>query len=154
MTNDLQKSADYAVTTTAETIGAVSETRSKQIYALAEKLNSMPGAEKLEISHLIHGGTYTRTSKLPAGRISCSAMLKIPTQLIVSGHCRIVSEGDVIEVDGFKVLLGVPGRQVVVYAISDTWFTCLWATKAKTVEEAELEAVGEEQIAFLKEKGK
>lgn len=147
MTNDLKKSADYAAVkneiTADKAIGAVSKQWANRVNQLAELIGSVPQVD-MHIEHHLHAGVYSRTGLQPAGVLCAAAMLKVPTQLIVSGKCRIYCDGNEICVDGYKVLDGLPGRQVVVYTEEDTWATALFATEAKTVAEAEAEAVGED----------
>lgn len=103
----------------------------------------------LPVEQHIYAGVYTRTGCQKAGIVCATALVKIPTQLIVSGHCRIWCEDQMFEINGYKVLEGMAGRQMIVYTIEDTWATVLFATDAKTPEEAEAEAVGEQVFMRL-----
>ena len=103
----------------------------------------------LPVEQHIYAGVYTRTGCQKAGIVCATALVKVPTQLIVSGHCRIWCEDQMFEVNGYKVLEGMAGRQMIVYTIEDTWATVLFATDAKTPEEAEAEAVGEQVFMRL-----
>lgn len=122
---------------------AVSAGWQKRVNALAD-LFSQIGEVPLPVEQHLHGGVYSRTLLQKAGVVCATALVRVPTQLIVSGHARIYCEDNVIEVKGYRVLEGLPGRQMVVYTLEDTWATCFFATQAKTVAEAEAEAVGEE----------
>lgn len=133
MTNDI----------TASKMRAVSPGWQKRVNDFAD-LFSKVGEIPLPVEHHLHGGVYSRTLCQKAGVICATALVRVPTQLIVSGHARIYCENNVIEVEGYRVLEGLPGRQMIVYTLEDTWATCVFATQAKTVAEAEAEAVGEE----------
>lgn len=132
---------------TSSQLRGVSQAWRNRVNALADFFESV-GEVPLPVEQHLHAGVYTRTGCQKAGVVCATALVKVPTQLIVCGHARIYCENDVFEVKGYKVLEGLPGRQMVVYTIEDTWATVLFATDAKTVEEAEIEAVGEE-AAFL-----
>lgn len=107
------------------------------------------GASPYPIEQHLHAGVYSRTGCQKAGMVCATALVKVPTQLIVSGHCRIYCERDVFEIHGYRVLEGLPGRQMIVYTYEDTWATVMFATNARTVDEAEAEAVGEEVVGRL-----
>lgn len=134
--------------TSAKQIGAVSKPWAEMVDKLAKELDKLPQVV-MQLEHHIHAGVYSRTGMQKKGVLCAAALLKVPTQLIVSGKCRIYCDGKVILVDGYRVLEGMPGRQIVVYTEEDTWATALFATNAKTVEEAEAEAVGKETVVRL-----
>lgn len=118
------------------------------VNKLADLLGDVEDAP-LPVEQHIYAGVYTRTGCQKAGIVCATALVKVPTQLIVSGHCRIWCEDQVFEVNGYRVLEGMAGRQMIVYTIEDTWATVLFATDAKTPEEAEAEAVGEQVFMRL-----
>lgn len=133
---------------TSSQLRGVSQSWRDRVNALADFFESV-GEVPLPVEQHLHAGVYTRTGCQKAGVVCATALVKVPTQLIVCGHARIYCENDVFEVKGYKVLEGLPGRQMVVYTLEDTWATVLFATDAKTVEEAEIEAVGEEVAVRL-----
>ena len=66
-------------------------------------------------------------------------LIRVPTLLIVSGHVRINSGDRVYELCGYHVLEGEINRKQMAWALEDTEITMIFATKAKTVDEAERE---------------
>ena len=130
---------ENAITTRMTGASPAWQAKVASVAAELERHESIP----IEVEQHLHAGVYTRTGCQKAGTVVTTALIKVPTQLIISGHCRIYCERDVFDVRGFKVLEGLAGRQMIVYAYEDTWMTCAFATEAPSVEEAEAEAVGE-----------
>nr|DAH22653.1 MAG TPA: hypothetical protein [Caudoviricetes sp.] len=126
-----------------KTIGAVSEQWAARVDELTKVLRQHPAKVELPIEQHLHAGMYSRTVHQPAGVLCTAVMVHVPTQLIVHGHCRIYADGTAFEVNGHAVLEGVPGRQIVVYTLEDTWGTMCFGTQAKTIEEAEKEFAGD-----------
>lgn len=93
----------------------------------------------IELSHTFHAGVYARTLKAPANVILANALIKVPTILIVSGDCTITDTDTCVRVNGYNVLVGAANRMCMVRTHSETHFTMIYATDAKTVEEAEAE---------------
>lgn len=107
---------------------------------------SLPREQQVNppIEHSLHGGMYARTVRIPAGTIGVGATVRVTTQVILNGHCLFNNGDQLIEFEGFHVLKGIPGRKQMVFALSDTQITAIHRTDAKTIEEAENEAAGEE----------
>jgi predicted TIM-barrel fold metal-dependent hydrolase len=93
--------------------------------------------------HVLHAGLYSRTITIPAGVYLTGVLVKIPTLVIVNGHCAI-SEIGVLR--GNHVLPACAGRRQAYRAYEDTHVTMIFATSAKTVEEAEAEFTNETEI--------
>lgn len=119
-----------------------------RIRSIVKELKSQYGKEGaafadasslIELKHDFHAGVYARTLKAPAGVILANALIRVPTILIVSGDCTITDTSSSIRVNGYNVLLGAKNRMCMVKTHSETYFTMIYATKAKTVEEAEAE---------------
>lgn len=102
-------------------------------------------AEQVPITttHHFHAGMYARTIRIPAGVMITGALIRIPTLLIVSGHVKVFIGGEVIELEGYRILPGQAGRKQVFLALADTDLTMLFATDATTVEAAEAEFTAE-----------
>ena len=113
-----------------------------EVRAMEDFLLTLPQL-RIDTQHLIHAGLYARTICVPAGSVVSGALVDVPTVLIVSGHCKIYTGQETLEVQGFQVLPGSPGRKQIVVAMSDTHFTMCFATPAKTVSEAESEFTSE-----------
>lgn len=90
--------------------------------------------------HLLHGGMYARTIRVPAGIVFTSVLIKIPTVVIV--HGRLAIDG-VAVVDGFSVLAGSAFRKQAYATLSDVEMSMLFPTQAQTIAEAELQFTDE-----------
>jgi hypothetical protein len=93
--------------------------------------------------HMLHGGIYTRTIRLPAFTAIVAVMIKVPTSLIFAGEADIYTNGDLVRVNGYSVLPGSAMRKVAAVTYSPFAVSMLFATTAKTVEEAEKEFTDE-----------
>lgn len=91
------------------------------------------------MEHFLHGGMYVRTIKMPKGTVGIGAFIKVPTVVVINGHLRLNSGEKVYEVKGYKVLKGQAQRKQMAVALEDSEFTMMFATQAKTLEEAEKE---------------
>jgi hypothetical protein len=96
--------------------------------------------------HTLHAGTYARTIMIPAGVRLVGALIKIPTTLIVCGECFVYIGDAVAELKGHNVIPAHAGRKQVFFTVTDTWLTMMFATNAKTVEEAEEQFTDEFQL--------
>lgn len=112
------------------------------LQQLEDEIASRPQIT-LPVEHHLHAGVYSRTVFIPKGIVACGVIINRPTQLIMSGHCRLTTGDKVVELEGFHVLDGEGHRKQIAYALEDTYFTMLFATNAKTVEEAETEFTDE-----------
>lgn len=93
--------------------------------------------------HLIHGGMYARTILLKPETKMVGSKINKPTILIVNGSASVLSGKGRIELEGYNVIAGAPGRKQFFWTHSDVEMTMLVATEAKTVEEAEDEVFAE-----------
>ena len=97
----------------------------------------------VQTEHIIHGGMYARTVRLPAGSIITGALLKVPTILIVNGSVRMMAGDQWFDLDGYQIMPARAGRKQVFLMREPTEITMIFPTKAKTVEEAEAEFTDE-----------
>jgi hypothetical protein len=93
--------------------------------------------------HMLHGGIYTRTIRLPAYTAIVAVLIKVPTSLIFAGEADIYTNGDLVRVNGYSVLPGSSMRKVAAVTYSDFAVSMMFATDAKTVEDAEKEFTDE-----------
>lgn len=93
----------------------------------------------ITFEHTFHAGVYARTLRAPAGVVLANALIRVPTILIVSGDCTITDTENSVRVSGYHVLSGAADRMCIVRTHEPTSFTMIYATNAKTVEEAEAE---------------
>lgn len=97
----------------------------------------------LPIEHFIHAGCYVRTMKGIKGAVMGSALIKIPTVVIVSGKCELTNGDERMVINGFKVLRADCPRRAVWFFHEDTYITMVFATKKKTVGKCEKEFTDE-----------
>lgn len=122
-----------------------------ELRAFEAKLAELPQV-KIRTKHNLHAGVYSRTVFIPKGVVATGVLIKRPTQLIMSGHARLTTGDKFVELKGYHVLEGNGGRKQIAYALEDTVFTMLFATSAKTIEEAENEFTDEaDQLQTRKE---
>jgi hypothetical protein len=93
--------------------------------------------------HMLHGGIYTRTIRLPAFTAIVAVLIKVPTSLIFAGEADIYTNGELVRVNGYSVLPGSAMRKVAAVTYSPFAVSMMFATTAKTVEEAEKEFTDE-----------
>ena len=101
--------------------------------------------EQVEIptDHVLHGGMYARTIKIPAGVLLTGAHIKRTTMLVISGHVTVFVGAGTIEINGYQVLPASAGRKQAFLAHADTFVTMLFPTEAASIEAAENEFTDE-----------
>jgi hypothetical protein len=97
----------------------------------------------VEAEHVLHGGMYARTVRLPAEAVGVGVRIKVPTVLVVHGDVDLLTDAGWIEVRGYGVFAGEPGRKQVFVTRSAAEMTMLMPTAAQTVDEAEREFTDE-----------
>ena len=109
--------------------------------AVAAKMESLGGdvPSAMRLQHVFHAGVYARTLFMPKGTMIVSDVIRIPTLLIVSGDVAITNCRTACRIRGYEVLTGAEMRQGIIRAFEDSYLTMVFATRAKTVEEAEAE---------------
>lgn len=120
------------------------------VTALQDIIIQTPQAE-IETSHIIHGGMYTRTIKIPAGVLLTGALIKVATVLIVQGDVLVYVGDKSVELHGYNVFAASANRKQVFMAMSDVYLTTVFPTSAKTVEEAENEFTDEANLLLSRE---
>lgn len=102
----------------------------------AASLRDMPQV-RLPVEHFIHAGVYVRTVQIPPEGMITGVEIKIPTIVIVSGTVIVYPSSMLL--DGYRVLPAGAGRKQAFFSPTGAHLTMLFATQAKTVEEAEAE---------------
>lgn len=125
-------------------MGAVSEAWSQKVYDFGSRVIGTEAEVKINVEQHLHAGMYSRTAVVPKGTLCFGVMIHVPTQLIVHGKALFITEGGSFEVDGFRVLEGLAGRQAGAVTYEDTLMSMCFATNAKTIEEAEREFAGDD----------
>ena len=99
----------------------------------------------LKTNHFIHAGCYVRTCLIKKGEIIGSALIKIPTVVILNGSVVSFDGQNRTQHQGYKILKGSAFRRAAWFALEDTYITMFFATKAKNVTEATQEFTDEWQ---------
>jgi hypothetical protein len=98
----------------------------------------------LDTRHSLHAGLYARTVHLPAGVLMTGALVRIPTLLIVQGEAVVyVGDDAPMHLHGYTVIEAAAHRKQAFVARSEVWLTMVFATEAKTVDDAEREFTDE-----------
>lgn len=97
-------------------------------------------------AHLIHGGMYARSIRLEPETRMVGSLIKLPTLLIVNGDTAILVGDTLIELSGYNVIPGCAGRKQVFITHGTVEMTMIFATSAKTVEDAENEVFAEAEL--------
>ena len=105
--------------------------------------NNVDNDNILNTNHFLHAGCYVRTCLIKQGGMIGSALIKVPTVVIISG-CIVASNGEDRTVySGYKILKGSAFRRAVWCALKDTYITMFFATNAKNVTDATKEFTDE-----------
>ena len=126
----------------------------KKVYDFEALLLTFPQVD-METDHIFHAGVYARTVLVPANTVITSALIKIPTLLILQGNGIVYIGDDSREVVGYHIIKCGAHRKQAFFAKEDTMATMIFASNAKTVEDAENEFTNEAHLLISrKNKGK
>lgn len=117
----------------------VSKECHERIERFADWLRPIAKPDGILMQERLHAGCYVRTAFIPKDFVVVSEEIRCDTVLIVSGDCIFTDTDKAVRIDGYKVLLGARGRQSLIRTLSDTYLTMIFATDAKTFEEAQKE---------------
>jgi hypothetical protein len=123
-------------------IAAMSDAAIAQVRALESLARTMPQVT-LETGHVLHGGLYARTLRVPAGVMITGALVKVATLLVIEGDVVVRLDGESVRLGGYSVLPASAGRKQAFVAVSDTHITMIFPTGARTVAAAEAEFTDE-----------
>ena len=121
-----------------------------KVRRLEANLKAMPQVA-IRTEHLIHGGMYARTIRIPAGAVLTGALIKLATVLIVSGECTVFTGGDTLELCGYHVIPASAGRKQAFIAQADTYLTMLFPSGAASIEQAETEFTDEAHLLLSRQ---
>ncbi len=127
-----------ATPNTINTIRSMEQPAIDRVRELEQVLAALPQVV-MPVTHTLHGGIYSRTIVIPAGVVLTGGFIKVPTTLIICGKLTIYTDGDPIEIDGYKVIVASAARKQVAVIHEETTGTLVFATNAQTIEEAENE---------------
>lgn len=122
-----------------------------EVKALEAFNETMPPAD-VPTDHFIHAGCYVRTCRIAAGVLLTSALIKVPTVVIISGDVVIRTDGESHRVTGYTVLRGMAGRKVAYHALQDTTITMVYATRNTVPEDCEPEFTDEYENLLTRRK--
>lgn len=111
----------------------------------AEQQRVLPQAQ-CQLQHIIHAGVYTRHLRIPAGVELHGVLIKTPTMLIVTGDLSIGTGGDSLRLIGVHTVIASANRRMALITHKDSTLSMSFATKARTLEEAEAEFTDEVQL--------
>jgi hypothetical protein len=110
-----------------------------------DEMLKLPQAE-IPTEHVIHGGMYARTVRLPQDAVISGALIKVPTMLTVNGHAMVFVGDGWTELYGYNVFPASAGRKQLFVALGPVEITMVFPTKATTVDEAEREFTDEFEL--------
>jgi hypothetical protein len=110
--------------------------------AIKEKLQPCP----FKTEHLVHGGIYTRTVRLPDDAVCAAVLYKVPSTLIIEGDCDVFDNGDLMRVSGYTVLPGCAGRKIAFVTRSAVKMSMMFATSLTDVAEIQKQFTDEWEL--------
>ena len=113
-----------------------------KICAVEQKVRGMKQIT-VQTEHVLHAGMYARTVRLDANVLIVGVMIKLPTMLVVHGAAWVFAGDKWYAIEGYNVIPASAGRKQMYITTAPTEITMLFPTKAKTVQEAEMEFTDE-----------
>ena len=98
----------------------------------------------IDTDHLIHGGIYSRTVFIPKGVVITGVLVKIATQVIVSGDVMVYVDGEPLHLVGYRVVPASAGRKQAFLANEDSWLTMIFPSEERLVAKIEEQFTEEE----------
>lgn len=139
--------AALPVVSSGSTIPAPSLVVLNDLTHLQTLLLSLPEGDFQQIpihtEHLLWGGMYARTTRREFDSVTIGSLINKATILIVNGSCSMLIGDRRMDLEGYNVLAGMPGRKSMSVARGPVEMTMIFPTSAKTVEEAENEIFAE-----------
>lgn len=123
-----------------------------KVRKLEAVTRELPQVE-IATGHVLHGGMYARTICIPAGVVLTGVFIRVPTVLVFDGQATVNSGEEPVTLTGYHVLAASAGRRQAFLAHSETRLTMIFATQAKTVEEAEDQFTDEAHLLFSRKEG-
>lgn len=138
-----------SLTIAAKRIATMSEQAIERVRDLETVLTEMP-QEPIGTDHVLHGGMYARTVMIPAGVAITGAVIKLATLLIVQGHAQVFTDDGSVELHGYNVIPASARRKQAFAAITDTWLTMVFPSRATSVDQAEDEFTDEAHLLLTR----
>lgn len=129
-------------------IAEIPPNTSGELEAMAAGVEEMRSAPQVEIKtkSFIHAGMYCRTCLVPKGIAIAGALIKIPTVIMVTGDFAMTCGGRTVRLKGAHIFRASAGRRQIFVAYEDTTISMSFATRAKTLLEAEAEFTDETDL--------
>ena len=124
----------------------------EKVRRLETALRALPQID-VPTEHIIHGGMYSRTVVIPAGAVVTGVLIRVPTIIVVKGHCVVYIGDEAVEVQGYKVLAASAHRKQACMAFEDTTWTMIFTTDASTIVEAEDQFTDEPELLMSRQDG-
>jgi hypothetical protein len=125
-----------------EVLDGITRLQNFLLYLPEEDFKQVP----LPTEHLLWGGMYARTVRREFDSVTIGSLINKATILIVSGPCSMLIGDRRVDLDGYNVLAGLPGRKSMSVAHGPVVMTMIFPTSAQTVEEAENEIFAEADL--------
>jgi hypothetical protein len=133
-------------------VPAMTDQAVEKVRALENVLLELPQVE-IKTHHVLHGGMYARTIKIPAGVMLTGVLINVATTLIVNGDCNVWVGDQTVHLEGHHVLAASANRKQAFMAVRDTYLTMVFATNATTIEQAEEEFTSEAHLLMSRQAG-
>jgi len=117
-----------------------------KVNELASAIQSELAPYEFVTEHMLHGGMYTRTLRLPPRIVGAAVLVKPPTVLITVGTLEVWSNDQVIRVTGYNVIPGSAGRKIAFVTHSEVAMSMVFPCQALTVEQAQREFTDEHAL--------
>lgn len=121
---------------------------------LMETIAAQAPQVDIDTHHIIHGGMYARTIKVPAGVMITGALIKIATILMIHGDVVMYVGDESRTLTGYNVLTASAFRKQAFLAISDVFMTMVFPTDAQDIASAEEEFTDETHLLISRKKGR
>lgn len=113
---------------------------------------SMPQVH-IATTHLLHGGMYARTIRIPANTMLTGTLTSCDNICIVDGDITVTTDAGSQRLTGFNVLPATKGARRAGLTHAETHWTTIIPTNATTVEQAEADLTSEPQRLQTNRKG-
>lgn len=154
MTHDLAvlEQLPSAIAFPAPSSPVLDELTGLQSYLLSLPKDVFPQVP-LPVEHFLWGGMYVRTVRRDLGSVTIGSLITKATILIVNGSCSMLIGDRRVDLEGYNVLTGSPGRKSMSVARGPVEMTLIFPTSASTVEDAENEIFVEADLLVSRRDG-
>lgn len=116
-----------------------------QVKELENHVLQLPQID-LQTTHVIHGGTATRTIFIPAGTVITGALTNIDNVCVLCGDITVTTDEGSKRLTGFHVIPANAGFKRAGYAHADTYWSTTWKTDLTDIKEIENEMTDESNL--------